>query len=68
VTAWVVEGGNKLAAVRVWLSKDFKSRKPEFCEAMSKETQRLPARLDWDNLAVALANEKTLATTICPRG
>jgi hypothetical protein len=51
VTAWVVEGGNKLAAVRVWLSKDFKSRKPEFCEAMSKETQRLPARLDWDNLA-----------------
>jgi hypothetical protein len=33
-------------------STDFnKSGKPEFCEAMSKEKQRLPARLDWDNLA-----------------
>jgi hypothetical protein len=33
-------------------SKDFnKSRKPELCEAMIKETRRLPAWLDWDKLA-----------------
>jgi hypothetical protein len=38
--------------MRVWLSRDSNDfRERALCRAMSKETQRLPARLDWDHLA-----------------
>ncbi len=38
--------------MRVLPPEDFnKFRERELCQEMSKETQRLPARLDWDNLA-----------------
>jgi hypothetical protein len=47
-----IEGGNNLASLAVLPPEDFgKFSEREFCQAMSKETQRLPARLDWDNLA-----------------
>jgi hypothetical protein len=46
------EGGNNLKPHRVLPSKDFsKFGERGLCGAMSKETQRLPARLDWDHLA-----------------
>lgn len=48
----LAEGGNNLAAARVLLPKDVnRFGERHAAEAMSKETQRLPARLDWDNLA-----------------
>src|SRR5205807_9932244 len=47
-----IEGGNNLASLTVLPPEDLKGfGEREFCQAMSKETQRLPARLDWDNLA-----------------
>jgi hypothetical protein len=48
----LAEGGNKIVLLEVLLSNDFeKSRQRELSGVMSKETQRLPNRLDWDNLA-----------------
>ena len=48
----LAESGNNLAAARVLLPKDVnRFGERHAAEAMSKETQRLPARLDWDNLA-----------------
>jgi hypothetical protein len=46
------EGGNNVGPHRVLPSKDFsKFRERGLCGAMSKETQRWPARLDWDHVA-----------------
>jgi hypothetical protein len=48
----LAESGNNLATVRVLLPKDVnRFGERHAAEAMSKETQRLPSRLDWDNLA-----------------
>jgi hypothetical protein len=48
----LAKSGNNIARIRVLLSRGLDtSRQRERCGAMSKETQRLPYRLDWDNLA-----------------
>jgi hypothetical protein len=49
----LAKGGNNAALVRVLLPNDFdKSRQREFWgRAMSKQTRRLPDRLDWDKRA-----------------
>lgn len=48
----LAKSGNNIARIRVLLSRGLDTcRQRELCGAMSKETQRLPYRLDWDNLA-----------------